>query len=183
MSKETTIIKISRGKYIEDSLDVALIRLDSIFHYYGVLVMINYYTDSSKSCIDTVFASGIKDGVGRDCYRIISLHQDPIVWGVSDSMPDISSLVHGEKYLYQDRHGNWWIVKISPDGTTRVADELEPGPRTYQCLHDNSLWVVDEKDKVRRITDIYSQAEIDDMIESVKNTVRYVYPQSKYRPN
>lgn len=173
MSKET-IIKISRSKYIEESLEVALIRLDTLFHYKGVLKMINYYTDSSQNSFDTVFASGVKDGVGRDCYRIISLHQESIIWGAGSSLPDVSSLVHGEKYLYRDPSGDWWLVQIASDGRTREITELEPGPKTYDCLSDNSKWVVGEDRKARRITDIYSREEIDSLLEEVKNTVRYV---------
>lgn len=173
MSKET-IIKISRSKYIEESLEVALIRLDTLFHYKGVLKMINYYTDSSQNSFDTVFASGVKDGVGRDCYRIISLHQESIIWGAGNSLPDVSHLVHGEKYLYRDSTGDWWLVQIASDGRTREITELEPGPKTYDCLSDNSKWVVGEDRKARRITDIYSREEIDSLLEEVKNTVRYV---------
>lgn len=173
MSKET-IIKISRSKYTEESLEVALIRLDTIFHYKGVLKMINYYTDSSLGSIDTVFASGVKDGVGRDCYRIISLHQDSIIWGAGSNLPDVSSLVHGEKYLYRDPSGDWWMVQIAADGRTRELHELQAGPKTYDCLSDGSKWVVSDDKKARRITDIYSQSEIDKLIEDVKNTVRYV---------
>lgn len=173
MSKET-IIKISRSKYIEESLEVALIRLDSLFNYKGVLKMINYYTDPSQNSFDTVFASGVKDGVGRDCYRIISLHQESIIWGAGSNLPDVSSLVHGEKYLYRDPSGDWWMVQIAADGRTRELHELEPGPKTYDCLSDGSKWVVSGDKKARRITDIYSQSEIDKLIEDVKNTVRYV---------
>lgn len=173
MSKET-IIKISRSKYIEESLEVALIRLDSLFHYKGVLKMINYYTDPELNSFDTVFASGVKDGVGRDCYRIISLHQESIIWGAGSNLPDVSQLVHGEKYLYRDPSGDWWMIQIAADGRTRELHELQAGPKTYDCLSDGSKWVVSDDKKARRITDIYSQSEIDKLIEDVKNTVRYV---------
>ena len=66
------------------------------------------------------------------------------------------------------------MVQISQDKTTRSLSELQPGPKTYDCLSDSSKWAVSDDKKARRITDIYSQSEIDKLIEDVKNTVRYV---------
>ena len=172
-----TIIKISRGKYIEDSLDVAIIRLDSIYHRKGVLCMINYYTSENHSTFDTVFASGVRDGVGRDCYRIISLRQENIIWGVGSTLPDVSQLIHGEKYLYQDPQGKWWLVQIASDGRTRELVELSDSLVTYTMLSDGSKWISDGRGgspKVYQEGDTYSRAEIDAFIEDAKSTVRYV---------
>ncbi len=173
MSKET-IIKISRSKYIEESLETALLRLDNMFHYKGVLCMINYYTSSLQDSFDTIFASGVSDGVGKNNYKIISLHQDNIIWGAGDFLPDVSRLVHGEKYLYRDERDDWWLVQISADGRTRHIERVPPGPTTYECLSDNSKWVVDSDQVARRITDIYSRGEIDEMFDLAINTVKYV---------
>lgn len=168
-----TIIKISRSKYIEESLNVALIKLDTMIHYNGVLCMINYYISPSHTSFDTVFASGVKDGIGRDCYRIISLHQDNIIWGVTTILPDVSRLVHGEKYLWKDESGFWWVVN-APDGITRQIVEVPKIPTIYTNLSDYLEYVVDTDGIVRRITDIYSRGEIDSFIDEAKSVVRYV---------
>lgn len=172
-----TIIKISRGKYIEDSLDVAIIRLDSIYHRKGVLCMINYYTSESHSTFDTVFASGVKDGVGRDCYRVISLRQENIIWGVGSTLPDVSQLVHGEKYLYQDPQGKWWLVQIASDGRTRELIELSDSLVTYTMFSDGSKWIADGRGnspQVYQEGDTYSREEIDAFIYEATNTIKYV---------
>ena len=170
-----TIIKIYRSSYPPcDSVGDAILKLDRIYQYRGVLCMVDYYTSPEKNAFDTVFASGVRDGIGRDCYRIISLRQDNIVWGAGTFLPDVSRLVHGEKYLYyQESIGKWWIV-CAPDGKTRQFLELPTVPTTYECLADNTQWVVDTDQKARRLTNIYTRNEIDYLIEDVKNTVRYV---------
>lgn len=169
----SNIIKISRGKYIEDSLNVAIIRLDSLYHQKGVPVMINYYTSRDHSTFDTVFASGVKDGVGRDCYRIISLRQENMIWGVGSTLPDVSRLIHGEKYLYQDPQGKWWLVQIASDGRTRELIALPDSLVTYTVFSDGSKWVSDSSG-VRREGDTYSRAEIDAFMSEAMSTVKYV---------
>lgn len=173
MNNKNTILKISRSKYIEESLRVAIIRLDTIVHHKGTPVMVDYYTDSSHSSFDTVFASGVKEGVGRDCYRILSLRQDNIIWGASNNLPDVSNLIHGEKYLYQNTSGKWWIVQIASDGRTRELVELPNTPMMYNCLSDGIQWIANNGE-VRRITDIYSKSEIDALFDQAINTVKYV---------
>lgn len=168
-----TVIKIYRDKYIEESVDVAIIKLDTMIHQKGVLCMINYYTSDNHNTFDTVFASGVKDGVGRDCYRIISLRQENMIWGVGDTLPDVSNLIHGEKYLYRDTQNNWWLVQIASDGRTRELLRLPTTPTNYTLIYDNSKWLSDSHG-VRRLGDTYTREEIDDFIQESINTVKYV---------
>ena len=172
MARET-IIKISRGKYTEDSISEAILTLDNMYHYSGVMCMVNYYTSQLHDKFDTVFACGVKDGKGRDCYRIISLWQDNIIWGASNTLPDVSNLVHGERYLYVDSAGDWWIVS-APNGETRQIVAVPKIPTIYTNITDNCQWVVDYDGKARRITDIYNKSEIDSLFEEAINTVRYI---------
>ena len=171
-----TIIKISRGKYIEESLEVAILRLNTMYHQKGVPCMINYWKSSNHNSFDTVFASGVKDGVGKDCYRIISLHQDNFIWGVGSTLPDVSSLVHGEKYLYKDGSGKWWLVQIASDGRTREFLEL-PDELVNYTMFDGSKWISDGRggaNIVYREGDSYSREEIDAFMEEATNTIKYV---------
>lgn len=156
---------------------MAIIRLNSIYHRKGVLCMINYYTSESHSTFDTVFASGVKDGVGRDCYRVISLRQENIIWGVGSTLPDVSQLVHGEKYLYRDSQGKWWLVQIASDGRTRELVELSDSLVIYTMLSDGSKWISDGRGsspKVYQEGDTYSREEIDAFMYEAASTVRYV---------
>lgn len=136
--------------------------------------MLNYYTSPDKSSFDTVFASGVKDGVGSDCYRVISSHQDNIIWGASDKLPDISRLIHGEKYLWKDSNGKWWLVQLAADGKSRELKEITDDYTTYTMYSDGSKWVAGDDRVVRNTSDFYSQSEVDELIEAAKDVTRYV---------
>ena len=67
MNNNSVTIRISRNKNIADSRSIAIIKLNKLGHKVGQPVMVKYYTDSTKTTIDTVVAIGIKDGIGKDC--------------------------------------------------------------------------------------------------------------------
>lgn len=174
------IIKISRSKNIEESVEVAILKLDTIFHYKGVFCMVNY-KDADEN-LDSVVALGLHDGIGRDCYKIVSLHKDNIVWGVQNFLPDISNLVHDEKYIYHNtEEEGWYIVygiQRGEERWTRIIErvgELYKGWTKFINLADYTEWVYDPDDKkVRLLYDFYNKKEIEDLIEKVRREVRYV---------
>ena len=130
----------------------------------GEPVIINYFEDTNAS-VNTIMAVGIKNGKGSDCYRIITLGQYEIVWGVGRQLPDVSSLVHDELYLYQDNDDVWYYVSAQ-DGV-RILEPLLPYPHTFINIANNTIYVSDSDRHVRSINDVYTKSEIDALLESI----------------
>lgn len=118
------LIKISRATNIEDRINLAIIRLDSINHYFGQPVMIRYYEDPEKTKINCIFAIGIKDGIGKDCYKIISIKGIRYVRDVVEQIPDVSALTHNEIYLWKNDVDNKWSY-VYLDGESRTVTPIE----------------------------------------------------------
>ena len=110
-------------------------------------------------------AVGIKDGKGPDCFRIITLGQYEIVWGVGRELPDVSSLVHDELYLYQDSNDVWYYV--SAEDGVRMIEPLLPYPHTFINIANNTIYVSDSDRRVRSINDVYTKSEIDALLSSI----------------
>lgn len=169
-AKNTTIIRFPRCREIQSSRQHALIHLtEDINHIVGQPVIVSYYTDLSKTSIDTMLAMGIKNGKGKDCFSIIHTGQFIVVDDVVYSVPDVSSLVHEEIYLFNNVNGSkaWYLV-YSEDGIHRTLEELDERPRFYINLKDNSIWVSGSDCKARPLYEIYTRAEVDALIEQIK---------------
>lgn len=151
------------------SRNTALVHLNEREFERGEPCIVNYYEDSSEnSSINTIVAVGIKDGRGSDAYRVITLGQYEIVWGVGSTLPDISELVHDELYLYQNEYGTWYYVS-SPDRVNRVIEPLLPFPHTFLNISDNNLYVSDSNRRVRSINDVYTKSEMDELLRDVSD--------------
>ena len=167
MSNVFTKLKFSRCREVLSSRGAALMRLGEKDFTRGEPVIVNYYEDTSvNSSINTIVAVGIKNGRGKDCYRIITLGQYEIVWGVVDTLPDVSSLVHDELYLYKDPNDLWYYVS-APDGTSRIIEPILPIPHMFLNIEDNLIYVSDIDRQVRCISDVYSRKEVDIILESI----------------
>ena len=69
------------------------------FEFYRTAI-IRYTTDSGS--IDSLVAVGIKDGVGPDCYTMVSDQSIPLVNSITDVRPDVSDMISGTIYLFHD---------------------------------------------------------------------------------
>jgi hypothetical protein len=163
-----TKIKLSRGAYTEDSREIAILHLDLRDFSPGEAAIVNYYTDETKTNIDTVFAVGVKSGKGRDKYRIISAGQFIVVWDVVTILPDVSKLAHDELYLYHDTNNDTWQLVYAEDNT-RVTSPIPAIAQTYLCLKDNNLYVSSENQKVKRVNDLATEQDLADIIEQGGN--------------
>lgn len=163
-----TKLRFSRTESIEDSKNAALIRLNSYKFLYGEPTLIKYYTDSSKTSVEAILAIGTKNGIGKDCYKFIFPQVYEFVYGVyEDRLPDISQLVHGEVYLYNDTESGIWYKVFSVNGINRSVEEITSQPKIFFNLFNNTLLVSDENGKVRQLGSTYSQEEIDAKIQSI----------------
>ena len=174
-----SIMKISRCNEIKNDLDQAILWLNDLYFEAGYIIMVSYYTDIKHKKVDAVLALGLKNGKGMNCYKVISVTKPRLIWGVcynSEDIPDISSLSHGEEYLYHDSSTDSWFI-ISNNNGSRVFTEISDIPQTLINLEDGTVWVSNENRRVKRLNDIsdfYSREEIDRKIEYARNNPRYV---------
>jgi len=167
MSNVFTNLRFSRCREVMSSRDAALRHLGAKEFTRGEPVIVNYYEDSSvNSSINTIVAVGIRNGIGKDCFRVVTLGQYEIVWGVVKELPDVSALVHNELYLYQDPRGMWYYVS-APDGITRAIEPILPIPHMYLNVENNLIYTSDESRQVRAITDVYTREEIDEILDTI----------------
>lgn len=165
MGNVFTKVRFSRCREIMSSREAAMIHLGEKEFEAGEPVIVNYFEETNAS-VNTIMAVGIKNGKGSDCYRIITLGQYEIVWGVGRDLPDVSSLVHDELYLYQDNDGVWYYVS-APDKITRILEPLLPYPHTFINIANNTIYVSDSDRHVRSINDVYTKSEIDELLTTI----------------
>lgn len=161
-------IQISRSKFIEESRPVAILRLNEYKFLKGEPVMLNYYKKNPdlKTDIDTLVAIGIKDGVGEDCYRIISAGGTVPVRGVVDEIPDVSALVHGELYVLH--YNQTWFYVYLKEGQEHRTVEAIPKDRQYIFLDLTTgyRWFY-KNQECRREDDYFSKVEIDKVLSQI----------------
>lgn len=135
--KDTVTLKILRSAYIETNSDVALIRLDTMEHREGQPVMIQYYDSDSK--VKTITAIGTRNGIGKECYSIVSTSDEFIINGVEETLPDVSQLVNGAIYVSK-YEGQWSLVYIWGNEIKRV-EALDPNKdQIFKELYTGYKW-------------------------------------------
>lgn len=161
-------IQISRSKFIEKSRPVAILRLNEYKFLKGEPVMLNYYKKNPdlKTDIDTLVAIGIKDGIGEDCYRIISAGGTVPVRGVVNEIPDVSALVHGELYVLNYNH-SWFYVYLKEGEVNRTVESI-PKDKQYIFLDLTTgyRWFY-KNQECRREDDYFSKVEIDKVLSQI----------------
>ena len=143
MNIKQTLIQISRDKNIEESRSVAIIRLNQMKHYPGQPVMVAYLDSDNSERI--VFAIGIKEGTGPDCYRLADIGGVIDVEDVDSSLPDSSDLVHGEVYVSKNDSGNWCFVNLGSDKKTREIKEIEEESYIFRSIKTGHKWFFNKK--------------------------------------
>lgn len=168
--KDTTLIRFPRCKFIAASRQIAMLHLSEDFdHVIGQPAVVGYYKDQDHTEIDTIVAMGIKNGRGKDCFKVITTGQFILVWDIVYSLPDVSSLVHGELYLYNNKLENtWFTVTLDEARMDRSIEPITEDPKFYIRLTDNTIWVSDNDLIVRPLSKIYTRDEIDAIIEHLR---------------
>lgn len=161
---------ISRNGSVKDSREIAVLALNLRNHAFGELSMVRYYVDKEKTEIDTVVAIGIKNGVGPDCYKIITLGGGNIITGILTEAPDISSLVHGEIYIYLDPEQEGKPVYVYEVNGERFFEEITGGPYKYEVVEDGYRWYF-VNGVLKREDDFYSKAELDKIIGDLNSEI------------
>ena len=99
----------------------ALVILNTVSIREGELLNIRYNTDSGS--IDSLVAVGIKDGVGPDCYTMVSDQSIPLVTSITDVRPDVSDMISGAIYLYHDTQASKYLM-LHLSGISVIEKEL-----------------------------------------------------------
>ena len=160
-------IKVSSSKYIEESRPIAILRLNEREFLKGEIVMVNYKKDQDfKTNIGTLVAIGIKDGKGEDCYRLISTGGSVVVRKVVTSLADISSLVHGELYIYRDDNNKWFYVYKKEDEINRRIEEITGGPFIFIDSDSGYRWFFRDGE-CRREDEFFTSKQVKDIISQV----------------
>ena len=134
----TVTLRIQRSAYIERDSDVALIRLDTMNHIAGQMVMINYYGKDGE--VETITAVGTKYGVGRDCYSIVSTSPEEVVNYVTEEyLPDVAELVNGAIYI-SNYTGAWSRVFIWNDEIRKIEPLDESDSLIFYELSTGYRW-------------------------------------------
>ena len=159
------IIRIARSSVIKDTRKDAILFLDKCNHLIGQQWQVRYYSNEEQSEIDTVVAIGVKNGTGNDCYRVISYGTRTAIVSVTDIIPDVSELAHGEVAVVKI-DDEWYYVTVTDN--TRHFDKITGGPYVYYCLSDGYLWFYNEG-VLRREDDFYTREELEDTFVGIKD--------------
>lgn len=161
---------ISRSNSIQKNRELAVLSLNLYQHSFGELVMVRYFNNPEQTEIDTVVTIGIKNGVGPDCHRIISLSGGNIITKIVRELPDISSLVHGEIYIYldpDDENKPKYVYEVNGE---KIVEEITGGPYKYEVVEDGYRWYFVDG-VLKREDDFYSKQEILDLIDNLNNDI------------
>ena len=148
-----SIIKSPISSNIEPSVDQALIRLNDKYHVKGEPDVVTYF-DNEK--INAVFSIGVRNGYGKNSYKIISVRECNMIWGILTTLPQ--QIKEGQEYLYKDSEGNWFLV----NSKTKTPLSSLP-PRTYIDLSTGETYLTRDG-IVRKIGDFFSRSEIDNIV-------------------
>ena len=157
MSSENYIIRINRSQYVERDRSIAILRLDQCQHYIGQPVQVRYYSNPEQTEIDTVVAIGIQNGIGKNCYKVLSLGGLVLVRNVTQDPPDVSELVHGEIYLCPDENGVWSYVY--EEGGVRQIENITGGPFIFANIEDKYRWFY-KNGVLKREDDFNTEADV-----------------------
>lgn len=176
MTNSNKRIQISRSKYIEESRSIAVLRLNTEYSFLkGEVVMINYYKDPDfRNNIGVLVAIGVKDGMGEDCYRIVNMGGEVPVRCVG-VLPDVSSLVHGEVYVWYGHKGDdedAWNYVYLKDGN-RVIERVTGGPYIFLDLETGYRWFYSDQ-TCKREDDYFNKESIEALLQTISGTKPYV---------
>jgi len=163
-------IQISRSKYVEESRAIAVLRLNEYSFLKGEVVMLNYYKDPDfRNNIGVLVAIGVKDGIGENCYRLLSAGGTVVVRDVVDELPDISKLIHNELYIYKDEDSVWnYVYKTSGD-VDRVIEPITGGPYIFIDLESGYRWFYEDQN-CKREDDFFTTEEVKKILQDISDS-------------
>ena len=171
-------IQIARRREVEEDRLIAERLLKDRHFLRGELVMVEYEKPEpdfkTGRTTGVLLAIGTEDGIGENCFRIISMGGEVPISGVSfDIPPDVSLMYWGNLYLYVDSNKKvYYSYKINSrsDGTngTRVETEIPIDKNIiFWDLSTGYRWFY-SGGSLKREDDYYSSAELIHLVEEVQ---------------
>lgn len=178
-------ILLSRYNSIEENEDSAIKRLNTYEFKKGEPVTVAYKILGQEEKVDTLFAIGIKEGKGHDCYRIVTAKEEIFVSATllgkenEDGTISVVGAVGGSQYLVLAKHYNndnrfkYFLYKeIEGKG---VYSSLE-NDTIYRDLATNFRWFY-SNNILKREDDFLTRDEIQKEIdrslyETINPTIR-----------
>ena len=138
---------------ISDSLQDALIYLNKQNIEEGKIYSRRYFSTSAKTSVDVVLAVGVINGVGPNCYSIISHTKKTVCWGVNNELPDVSEVTLGRLYIFWDStKGLSYLVYLLSGN--RIVEPVKFPLIVYNTEDGHYYYVSSD-----HITDIYEHLE------------------------
>ena len=146
-----TLIQSPISSHIELSVNQALTRLNDKYHMIGEPDVVAFYEGEK---VNAMFTIGTKNGKGRDSYRVISVRECDIIWGIIyNTLPTLTQ--EKRYYLFRDTNNNWFLVNSKTK--TSVPD------KTYTDISTGKVYVAKDG-QVRDICDFFTKTEVDELI-------------------
>lgn len=163
MIKDAVTIRLTRS--IGVNKEVALVKLDKFNHLEGQPVIVIYNNEDGS--VDAITAIGVKNGIGRDCYSIISTSGFYVVNEVLDERyADISELINNGIYVCRTNElTDWCIVKTDSTGEKRKPNFDLPSEFIVQELKSGYRWFYKDG-LLYREDDFFSRDEVLKVIQN-----------------
>lgn len=134
----------------------ALIHLNSTAFKEGEIRVYRYYAIDNK--VDSFIAIGVDSGTGPDHYQIMSRSRNLIV-NITDSLPDETSLINGQIYVYKNSSGIYQFIYT--EGLARKVQEIQEGEVYYVEDFDTGYLYYLDRRTLKKLNDFNTKTYVE----------------------
>lgn len=156
---------------IQNNKSSALVALNTMTIVKDEVIKINYYTESGA--IDSLVAIGTKSGVGPFCYTLISDQTIPCITSILDYRPDVSDMISGAIYLFNDPKSNDYLIFYEIDGDFHEEEITENF--YFTNLEDGMYYYFDSTKGAQKIINISKNLSEKSSFQGIINVTREGY--------
>lgn len=128
----------------------ALVVLNTLTIKEGEILKIKYYTPSGQE--DSLVAIGIGNGVGPSYYTLVSDQSIPLITSILDYRPDVSDMVSGAIYLFNDSASNNYLKYYNLNGNL-IEEEITEN-FYFTNLEDTKYYYFDSTKGAQKIINV-----------------------------
>lgn len=128
----------------------ALVVLNTLTIKEGEILKIKYYTSSGQE--DSLVAIGIGNGVGPSYYTLVSDQSIPLITSILDYRPDVSDMVSGAIYLFNDSASNNYLKYYNLNGNL-IEEEITEN-FYFTNLEDTKYYYFDSTKGAQKIINV-----------------------------
>lgn len=134
----------------------ALIHLNSTAFKEGEIRVYRYYAIDNK--VDSFIAIGVDSGTGPEHYQIMSRSRNLIV-NITDSLPDETSLINGQIYVYKNPSGIYQFIYT--EGLARKVQEIQEGEVYYVEDFDTGYLYYLDRRTLKKLNDFNTKTYVE----------------------